>query len=128
MKSIKEYPISLGDVIQENFSVDQIKQYIYFDKIPRLIFRLKKDSNELKDYERLENCISSFNGFLKWGMFKGKNSKINYVISPVKWNEIENKEDFRGEHNIINDPEYLEILDLAIKDYQPLVRYLKSGL
>lgn len=50
MKNIKDYPVNWGDVILENFSAEQIKQYRHFDKIPRLIFRLVKDENEMMKY------------------------------------------------------------------------------
>ena len=122
------YSDALANVIMENFSVGQMKGYVHFNKMPRLIFHLKKDEKELKEYRRLDKILKAFNGKLIWGVFKCPRSKVNYIIAPLKWEKIERDESFKGEQYLVNDFEYLELIKLATADYIPLVEHLKANL
>lgn len=122
------YSQALADVIMENFSIGQMKGYVHFDKIPRLVFHLKRDEKEKKEYERLDKVLQSFSGKLQWGVFKCPKSKVNYMIAPLKWANIECDGDFKGEQNMVNDPRYSELIKLATEDYDLLVDYLRTNL
>lgn len=48
MDGNRKYSTELADIIMKNFSVGQMRRYVYFDKIPRLIFHLKKQDRNWK--------------------------------------------------------------------------------
>ena len=52
MDGNRKYSTELADIIMRNFSVAQMRRDVYFDKMPRLIFRLKKTGQELGDYKK----------------------------------------------------------------------------
>lgn len=52
-----------------------MKRYIYFDKIPKLIFHLKKTGQELEDYKRINEILRKFKGNLEWGYSNALNQK-----------------------------------------------------
>jgi|GEM_PF-1705942 len=128
MENNRKFSTALADIIMEHFSIGQMKRYVYLDKIPRLIFHLQKDGKELDDYKKIDDLLSYFKGNLKWGVFKCPRSKINYMISPVKWYEIEQDINFRGEQYMVDNLEYLNLLKLATMDYEPLVDHLNVNL
>lgn len=128
MENNVDYSDELANVIMEKFSVGQMKGYVHFNKIPRLIFHLKKDEKEVNEYIRLEKSLEAFHGKLVWGVFKCPRSKVNYMIAPLKWEQIESNDSFKGEQYMVNDSEYLELIKLATADYVPLVEYLKANL
>lgn len=62
------------------------------------------------------------------GVFQCPKSKVNYMISPLKWKEIERGNDFKGEDYLKGNTQYLSLLELSILDYGLLTDYLKSNL
>lgn len=124
MDGNRKYSTELADIIMRNFSVAQMRRYVYFDKMPRLIFRLKKTGQELGDYKKIDEALRKFKGNLEWGVFQCPRSKVNYMISPLKWEEIERGKDFKGEDHLKGDIQYLSLLEQAILDYDLLIDYL----
>ena len=103
MDGNRKYSTELADIIMRNFSVAQMRRDVYFDKMPRLIFRLKKTGQELGDYKKIDEALRKFKGNLEWGVFQCPRSKVNYMISPLKWEEIERGKDFKGEDHLKGD-------------------------
>ena len=127
MDGNRKYSTELADIIMKNFSVEQMRRYVYFDKIPRLIFHLKKTGQELGDYKKMDEVLKKFKGNLEWGVFQCPRSKVNYMISPLKWEEIERGKDYKGEEHLKGDIQYLSLLEQAILDYDLLIEYLDAN-
>lgn len=127
MDVTRKYSTELADIIMKNFSVAQMRRYVYFDKIPRLIFHLQKTGQELEDYKKMNEVLRKFKGNLEWGVFRCPRSKVNYMISPLKWEEIERGIDFKGEDRLKGDIQYLSLLEQAILDYDLLIDYLNAN-
>ena len=124
MDGNRKYSTELADIIMRNFSVAQMRRDVYFDKMTRLIFRLKKTGQELGDYKKIDEALRKFKGNLEWVVFQCPRSKVNYMISPLKWEEIERGKDFKGEDHLKGDIQYLSLLEQAILDYDLLIDYL----
>lgn len=75
MDGNRKYSTELADIIMRNFSVAQMRRDVYFDKMPRLIFRLKKTGQELGDYKKIDEALRKFKGNLEWGVFQCPGSK-----------------------------------------------------
>ena len=127
MNNNKNYSTELADIITKNFSINQMKRYVYFDKIPRLIFHLKKNGQELEEYKKMDEILRKFKVNLEWGVLQCPRSKVNYMILPLKREEIERGNDFKGEEYLKGDIKYTNLLKLATLDYSLLIDYLKSG-
>ena len=132
MDNKQNYSLLIANVLTKRFSFDfaRLSMYhhddIYF-RIPRLIFRLK--SVDINKYGEIKDCVETFNGNLKWTLYKSLFSrKNNYIIAPFIVYEIERDHFLKGtsieEEEIISTNDYKNICDKAIEDIPNLADHI----
>lgn len=130
MDKNQDNSILIAEIIRKKFPFEQAKFNMYLDhdiyhRIPSLIFRLQDTSQ----YSEIKTCIESFNGILKWTLYRYEFSrKENYVIAPLILYEIEKKysKDVTDEKEIIPKNKHEAICENAIKDIPCLAKHIQK--
>lgn len=98
-----------------------IEEDIY-EKPPAFAWRFT--NYEDSDYDELIQCIDSFQGELKWIMYKFKYGK-NYIISPLRLYEIRERVSVIEVSNTLRREHY-ELPYQAVKDIRPLCEHIEN--
>lgn len=132
MDKNKDYSVLIAQTLNRNFSFEQAKLKMYHDddiyyRIPRLVFRLK----EKNSYGEIKKCIESFDGILKWTLYRYEFSRLdNHVIAPSILYELERNyfktEQKIDEKEILPIDEYKSICEKAIEDIPKLAEHIQK--
>ncbi len=124
----------IADYLKENFPIEQIKYNMYvegdiYHRVPVLVFRFVKDIDKTL-YDELRESVESFQGKIKWTVFKsfyGKKIK-NYLLCPEKLYEMERELHNRGEtlseKDYFSNQEYKELCEDGVSDIPHLFTHI----
>ena len=127
---------AIGKYLNENFPTKQVRYNMYktediYSEIPQLIFRF--DDDESPYYNAFSEALKTFNGNLKWVIYKGfYGRKVhNYSLVPQ---EVYDMQKFMYENELMMSPKeyfpepvYRELCEKAISDIPLLLEHLKAN-
>lgn len=123
----------IAEYFKQHFLVEQIKYNMYYEddiysKIPTLSFRFVDDSY----IDELKNHIESFQGRLKWTIFKSFYGKRrpNYLLCPIEiyWmnKEIYKSGDIQSQKEYFSEEEYKRLCQYGVMDIPDLYKFIKN--
>ncbi|MDK2968627.1 hypothetical protein [Lacrimispora sp.] len=123
----------IAEYFKQHFLIEQIKYNMYYEddiysKIPTLSFRFVDDSY----IDELKNYIESFQGRLKWTIFKSFYGKRrpNYLLCPIEiyWmnKEIYKSGDIQSQKEYFSEEEFKRLCQYGVMDIPDLYKFIKN--
>lgn len=132
----KEKEKIIANYLSENFPIKQMRFNMYdsddlYFKIPQLVFRF--DNDESPYYDAFSEALKTFNGNLKWVIFKDFYGKRvhNYGLVPEELYKMEKlmfeNELLMSPKEYFPEPVYRELCEKAVSDIPLLLEHLKAN-